>query len=196
MSCGLVIQRCVQAGRKRSLASRKLGAVAFLSCAGSPVAWHFRQGAAVLVKSCASHADFGGGQRFKLLRNEGLGLDGRWPQRTGPASESRRSKDRTWACGLAGSCARRRDWCPWWERRVGQEALQPFRIDARSFTGQDRREADLVLALIHGQIHQDRSLADIDLVAAHAVVFRDDPPALLNGGALVRRACTCNRAEE
>ena len=51
ISCGLVIQRSVHAGRRRSLASRKFGAVAFLSCAGSPVAWHFRQGAAVLVKS-------------------------------------------------------------------------------------------------------------------------------------------------
>ena len=30
---------------------RKLGAVAALSCVGSPVAWHFRQGAAFEVKS-------------------------------------------------------------------------------------------------------------------------------------------------
>src|ERR1700739_493339 len=49
INCGLVIQRPVHAGRKRSLAKRKFGAMAFLSCAGSPVAWHFRQGAAELV---------------------------------------------------------------------------------------------------------------------------------------------------
>src|ERR1700722_9411504 len=49
ISCGLVIQRPVHGERRRSLASRKLGAVAFLSWLASPVAWHFRQGAAVLV---------------------------------------------------------------------------------------------------------------------------------------------------
>ena len=43
-----MIQRSTQSGFRRSLASRKLGAVAILSCCGSPVAWHFRQGAAVL----------------------------------------------------------------------------------------------------------------------------------------------------
>src|SRR6266849_8950913 len=48
MACGSKLQRSVQSGFRRSLASRKLGAVAILSCCGSPVAWHFRQGAAVL----------------------------------------------------------------------------------------------------------------------------------------------------
>src|SRR5213079_2311381 len=47
MFCGSVIQRSTQSGFSRSLASRKLGAVAILSCCGSPVAWHFRHGAAV-----------------------------------------------------------------------------------------------------------------------------------------------------
>src|ERR1700722_17070276 len=47
-ACGSVIQRSTQSGFSRSFARRKLGAVAILSCAGSPVAWHFRQGAAVL----------------------------------------------------------------------------------------------------------------------------------------------------
>src|SRR5579859_2672866 len=47
-ACGSVIQRSTQSGFNRSLANRKFGAVAILSCAGSPVAWHFRQGAAVL----------------------------------------------------------------------------------------------------------------------------------------------------
>src|SRR5580704_19779294 len=45
---GSSTQRCAQSGFKRSLASRKFGAVAILSCAGSPVAWHFKQGAAEL----------------------------------------------------------------------------------------------------------------------------------------------------
>src|SRR6266566_669453 len=48
---GSVIQRTVQAGFSRSRASRKFGADAFLSCAESPVAWHFRHGAVLLVKS-------------------------------------------------------------------------------------------------------------------------------------------------
>ena len=47
-ACGSVIQRSTQSGFKRSFASRKFGAVAILSCDGSPVAWHFKQGAAVL----------------------------------------------------------------------------------------------------------------------------------------------------
>src|SRR6478752_1311145 len=47
-ACGSRIQRSAQSGFRRSFASRKLGAVAILSCCGSPVAWHFRQGAAVL----------------------------------------------------------------------------------------------------------------------------------------------------
>src|ERR1700691_2445041 len=47
-ACGSVIQRSTQSGFRRSFASSKFGAVAILSCAGSPVAWHFKQGAAVL----------------------------------------------------------------------------------------------------------------------------------------------------
>src|SRR6266481_818264 len=50
MACGSIIQRSTQSGLRRPLAWRKLGAVAVLSCAGSPVAWHFKQGAAVLLK--------------------------------------------------------------------------------------------------------------------------------------------------
>src|SRR5712672_2924826 len=52
MSAGFVIHLSVQAGCSRSFANRKFGAIAFLSCAASPVAWHFKQGAAVLVNSC------------------------------------------------------------------------------------------------------------------------------------------------
>src|ERR1700685_4475339 len=48
IACGSSTQRCAQSGFKRSFARRKFGAVAILSCAGSPVAWHFKQGAAVL----------------------------------------------------------------------------------------------------------------------------------------------------
>src|ERR1700741_4750034 len=46
---GSIIQRSTQSGFKRSLATRKLGAVAMRSWAGSPVAWHLRQGAAGLL---------------------------------------------------------------------------------------------------------------------------------------------------
>src|SRR5271154_4301255 len=48
MACGSSTQRSAQSGFKRSLARRKFGAVAILSCCGSPVAWHFKHGAAVL----------------------------------------------------------------------------------------------------------------------------------------------------
>src|SRR5260370_11240187 len=50
MACGSMIQRSTQSGLRRPLACRKLGAVAVLSWAGSPVAWHFKQGAAGLLK--------------------------------------------------------------------------------------------------------------------------------------------------
>src|SRR5712675_972481 len=50
MACGSMIQRSTQSGLRRPLAWRKFGAVAILSWAGSPVAWHFKQGAAVLLK--------------------------------------------------------------------------------------------------------------------------------------------------
>src|SRR5713226_9141112 len=49
INAGLVIQRSVHPGCRRSLANRKFGAMAFLSCPGSPVAWHFKHGAADLV---------------------------------------------------------------------------------------------------------------------------------------------------
>ena len=71
------------------------------------------------------------------------------------------------------------------QRRIGEEALEPFGIDARAFAGQHRRQILLVLPLILRQAHQDRALADSDLMAADAIVFRDDPPALLDGGALI-----------
>ena len=44
--CGSVIHRAVQPGFSRAAAVRKFGAVAVRSCRGSPVRWHFRQGAA------------------------------------------------------------------------------------------------------------------------------------------------------
>src|SRR6202046_549278 len=53
---GSMIQRSVQAGCKRSWASKKFGAIAFLSCASLPVIWHFRQGAAGLVNSARAMA--------------------------------------------------------------------------------------------------------------------------------------------
>src|SRR5579863_1534376 len=56
-ACGSVIQRSTQSGLSRSLASRKFGAVAILSCEGSPVAWHFRQGAAELENRLRAMSD-------------------------------------------------------------------------------------------------------------------------------------------
>src|SRR5258708_32157231 len=50
MACGSIIQRSTQSGLRRPLACRKLGAVAVRSWAGSPVAWHFKHGAAGRLK--------------------------------------------------------------------------------------------------------------------------------------------------
>src|SRR6267378_192606 len=50
MACGSIIQRSTQSGLRRPLACRKFGAVAVRSWAGSPVAWHFKHGAAGLLK--------------------------------------------------------------------------------------------------------------------------------------------------
>ena len=71
---GSVIQRAVHAGCKRSCASRKFGADAFLSCASLPVMWHFRQGAAGLVNKPARHGSLRVAERLHLRRNERLGL--------------------------------------------------------------------------------------------------------------------------
>ena len=106
-SAGLVIQRSVQAGCKRSLANRKLGAMAVLSCPGSPVAWHFRQGAAVLVNKSPGHFFFRRGDRLDLLRNVGLRLAGHGLEERAPACGFRRRTGRTSACALASRSARR-----------------------------------------------------------------------------------------
>src|SRR5258706_14801769 len=50
IACGSMSQRSIQSDLRRCFAIRKLGAVAVRSCAGSPVAWNFRQGAAVVLK--------------------------------------------------------------------------------------------------------------------------------------------------
>src|ERR1039458_8042926 len=52
ISAGSSIHRLVQPGLRRSLATVKLGAVARESCFGSPVMWHFRQGALTLANNC------------------------------------------------------------------------------------------------------------------------------------------------
>src|SRR5262249_39052118 len=46
INAGSTTHRLVHSGFNRSRASKKLGAVAFTSWAGSPVIWHFKQGAA------------------------------------------------------------------------------------------------------------------------------------------------------
>ena len=65
------------------------------------------------------------------------------------------------------------------QRRVRQEFPQPFRIDARAF-GQKLRRQLFLNILILRQAHQDGVLAGHKLVASHAVVLPDHPPAFLN----------------
>src|ERR1700683_5248648 len=61
---GSVIQRAVQAGCRRSCASKKFGAEALLSCASLPLMWHFKHGAGGPV------------EWLDLRRNERVGLCG------------------------------------------------------------------------------------------------------------------------
>src|SRR5579863_7930271 len=72
---GSVIQRAVQAGCRRSCASRKFGAEAFLSCASLPVMWHFKHGAAGLVKRLRAIAVSVGSSGFTLGGINGVGCD-------------------------------------------------------------------------------------------------------------------------
>ena len=65
------------------------------------------------------------------------------------------------------------------ERRILQELLQPLGRNPRAFGEKFGRQLVLVVAVLL-QSHQYGRLAGIKLVAAHAVVFLNDPPALLN----------------
>ena len=80
---GSVIQRSVQAGCKRSCASRKFGAEAFLSCSGFPVMWHFKHGAAGLVNRLRAIAVSVGSSGFTLGGINGVGCeDSAWKNST------------------------------------------------------------------------------------------------------------------
>src|SRR5712671_4265778 len=100
MACGSMIQRSTQSGLRRPLAWRKLGAVAVLSCAGSPVAWHFKQGAAVLLNRLRAMS-----VSFAVRAGAGSGIygngwrDNAWKKRTSlpnSFSENENVGMRTW----------------------------------------------------------------------------------------------------
>src|SRR3712207_8688110 len=65
-------------------------------------------------------------------------------------------------------------------RRPPRSTLFPYTTLFRSAFGrQPRRQLLLALRrLVHRQSREDRLLADLHHVAAHAVVLLDDPPAL------------------
>src|SRR5438445_2234288 len=73
------------------------------------------------------------------------------------------------------------------ERRILQETLQPLGIDARAF-GQELGRKLLLRVLVTSHSHQRSFLAGDELVAAHAVIFLDHPPAFLNVAAIIERA--------
>src|SRR5260370_14019239 len=65
----------------------------------------------------------------------------------------------------------------------------PFGINAGAFGEECRRELLLsVGALIAGHGHERSPLTRNELVAAHAVIFLDHPPAFLNVAAVIQRA--------
>src|SRR6202040_3839382 len=72
---GSVIQRSVQAGCRRSRASRKFGAEAILSCSRLPVMWHFKHGAAGLVKRLRAIAVSVGSRGVTFGGMNGSGCD-------------------------------------------------------------------------------------------------------------------------
>src|SRR5689334_19451299 len=137
-------------------------------------------------KERASHSGFGGGERLNLLRYERLGLvRERFEEKHQGANLVVGEKERRHAYGeiAAHAVAIQIGGA---ESRVGKEVLEPVGIDASAFAGEHRRQIDFVLALVHGQSHEHGLLPNINLMAAHAVVLGDDPPALLDGGAVVR----------
>ena len=65
------------------------------------------------------------------------------------------------------------------QRRVREKAHQPGRIDARAFANEAGRLLVLPIGvLITRQRHEHRGLSHVHLMAAHAVVFADHPPAI------------------
>src|SRR6266852_3455003 len=71
--------------------------------------------------------------------------------------------------------------------RVFQVAPHPFGVDARAL-GEELGRKLLLCILVASHSHKRRLLAGDELVAAHAVIFLDYPPALLNVAAIIQRA--------
>jgi len=66
-----------------------------------------------------------------------------------------------------------------------EEMQEPLGIDASAFVQQLGRKLFLPV-LIAGQGHQRSFLARNQLVAAHTIIFSDDPPAFLNVAAIIQ----------
>src|SRR6266571_2397849 len=73
------------------------------------------------------------------------------------------------------------------ERRIFQETKHPFWIDTRTL-GEELRGKLLLGILVPGHSHERGLLAGNELVAAHAVIFLDHPPAFLDVAPIIQWA--------
>src|SRR5216110_1384485 len=153
MFCGSVIQRSTQSGFSRSFASRKFGAVAILSCCGSPVAWHFRHGAAVEENRLRAMSLSLAVRVGTCSGTYGIGCcDSAWKKRTSLRSSLSENEN----VGIRTA-------------RYGRTPL-PFVIDARTLS-QELWWHLLLRLLITWKAHQDCLLSRNELVTPHAVVL-------------------------
>src|SRR5438552_359462 len=149
------------------------------------VALQARSGCA--AEEAARHFGFLGGQDGNLFRNVREGLARKSLEESNQLSKLVFGERKRWhadlevgahavAIGVRGA-----------ERRILQEPLQPLGIDARAFCEQLGRQL-LLYILVTSHSHQRSFLAGDELVAAHAVIFFDHPPAFLDVAAIIERA--------
>jgi hypothetical protein len=70
-----------------------------------------------------------------------------------------------------------------------QESEQPVGVNARAFARDVRRQLIFpIRVLVERQLGENRFLPDLNAVATHAIVFLDNPPAVLYGFAAIIRS--------
>ena len=102
------------------------------------------------------------------------------PGRSAPACAARYRRMRTSACALASTAARHSDSCRWCSATGFERNFRSHSGSTRAPFRQQLRRQLLLRILIALHAHQDRALLRRELMAAHAVVLLDHPPAFLN----------------
>src|ERR1017187_4917565 len=172
ISAGSSIHRLVQPGLRRSRATVKLGAVARESCFGSPVMWHFRQGALTLANNCRAMVRSASvsGSSFSAMNGcacQERASKKRTSLRISPSEKLKlgilafrywRTPSRFVSLSLSAGLLRKR--ISHWGLTRARPLIPPVRV----------------LVLRHALQHA--VLPGVHLVAAHAVVLADHPPAV------------------